>query len=278
MPAVPARSRRASTTPSWPARRAALRGWRSRRGRLLGRYGGCNRRGCPRVQRLRGSRAPRRPALRPMSSQDPQISVQVERRLEEPSESDAPARAPPPQHLPQVPVALPRRRARGLAARLHLLWPSLPGRRARAHPPAVRPRQLSRDGRRHPLGRPARVRGRQAVQRPPRGRRGGDGPRRRDRRRQRHDRGPPVRAGGDGLRLPGRLDGLRGGREVRPRLRPGRRAGRAAGVRRRPRAARACRRTSWRSCRWPRRRSRSTSCRRTRSATSPCSPTRRPAA
>ena len=41
-----------------------------------------------------------------------------------------------------------------------------------------------------------------------------------------------MRARGDGLRLPGRLDGLRGGREVRPRLRPGRRAGRAAGVRR----------------------------------------------
>ena len=70
-----------------------------------------------------------------------------------------------------------------------------------------------------------------AIPRAPRRGRAEHRPHRGDRRRRGDARRPSARAGGDGLRLPRRLDGERGRREVRARLRRGDRRRRAAPAR-----------------------------------------------
>ena len=132
------------------------------------------------------------------------------------------------EHLSLVRVALPRRRARQAPRRLPAVRPPLPALGARAHRPARRPGHLRRGGDGAALGRPARLLRPAPVHRTARRGRAEDRPGRRDRDRPRGDRGRAVPALGDGLRLHGRLDGERGRREVRPRVRDGRRAPRPA--------------------------------------------------
>ncbi len=149
-----------------------------------------------------------------------------------------------PEHLPEVRVALSRRRARGGALGLRPLRPPLPDARAGADRLVRRPGLVRRGGSRRPLGRPARLLRPAALRRA--ARRGGaeHRPRRGDGDRAGDDRRPSGRARGDGLHVHGRLDGERGRREVLASLRLGDRARRAADRRSPRRAARGCRRGS----------------------------------
>ena len=134
------------------------------------------------------------------------------------------------EHVPLVWIALPRRRARQAPRRLPAVRPPLPALGARAHRLPRRPGHLLRGGDGAALGRPARLLRSAPVHRTARRGRAEDRPGRRDPDRPCGDRGRAVPALGDGLRLHGRLDGERGRREVRPRVRGGRRAPRPARV------------------------------------------------
>ncbi len=125
------------------------------------------------------------------------------------SSSDVGRGQAPPQHLPQVRLALPGRRTGCQPARLPALRSPLRGARDPADRTAGRCGQLRRGGGRPSLGRSARLLRPAAVHGAARGGRSLDGARRGDGDRPGEDRRPPVPARRDGLRLHGRLDGPR---------------------------------------------------------------------
>ena len=151
-----------------------------------------------------------------MSTEEPsEIIVEVVRAQDD---AQAPARERTrPQHLPPLQLALPRRRAARRAARVPHLWAPFRRGSARAHLAARRSGDVRGGSERSALGRPARVRGSQAVSRAARRRRERDRARRRDGRRPCGDRRSPLRARHHGVPVPRRLHGLGGRREVRTR-------------------------------------------------------------
>ena len=109
------------------------------------------------------------------------LMARPDRRLDRAAgRSAAEERREAPEHVPEVRLALPRRRARGDALRLRPLRPPLPGSGARAHRAARRPGLVRRRGGRAPLGGSARVLRPAPVHGAARGGRAQDGPRRRD--------------------------------------------------------------------------------------------------
>ena len=194
---------------------------------------------CHDLERLRLRRAQRLPGYRGVPGLAPQYSQasscnarprserQTSKWPRSPSTSRAARKtgalrgaAASPEHVPALPLALPRRRARAEPARLHALRLHFAVGGARADRAARRRRHLRRDGGRAALRRPARVRRPRAyVDRLAEAELAtglGDAMHRR----QRGDRRPRRRARGDGLRLPRRLDGQRRRREVRARRGP----------------------------------------------------------
>ena len=199
-----------------------------------------------RSARLAGrGRALSGPALRcpGMSASRVDVDVSIEHKRADPRDATA---TRPPEHVPRLRLALPRRRARASTC-ASARSAATTSRCARASGSSSSPTRASFDEEdaRPALGRPARVLRPPAVHRAARGGRGGDRPRRRDRLRAApRSSGQPCELAVMDFVVHGRLDGQRRRREVRARLRARRRGAACRSSRSRPRAAPACRRGS----------------------------------